>query len=60
MDVERYAEVSQTKYWSSLDLKLTDKIEIDNETRIEDQPSSVIVDFANKYLGGGALSYGLA
>ena len=39
---------------------LTDKIVIDNETRIEDQPGSLIVDFANKYIGGGALSFGLA
>ncbi len=58
MPVDKYNEMSDAKYWSNLDIELSDRIELDSVTKIEDQPGALNVNFANKYIGGGALTHG--
>eukprot|EP00004_Rigifila_ramosa_P009216 TRINITY_DN206_c1_g1_i1.p1 TRINITY_DN206_c1_g1~~TRINITY_DN206_c1_g1_i1.p1 ORF type:complete len:621 (+),score=116.01 TRINITY_DN206_c1_g1_i1:38-1864(+) len=55
----RRQSVGDTPAWGTLHKKLT-PIEISTEGRIEDERHSIQLDFANKYIGGGVLSYGCA
>ena len=36
------------------------KLYIDYQSKIEDHKTATVVDFANKYIGGGALNTGAA
>ena len=45
-------------FWEENTQKMVKEVEIDHVTKIEDQKLSTIVDFANKYIGGGVLKGG--
>lgn len=52
-----YELMMTTEYWQ----KRREPLEvpkIDDKSRMEDQSDSVVVDFANKFIGGGVLTYG--
>lgn len=57
---ENYKVNLSEHFWLTQDIPLSKKISIDHLNRIEDQPNSVIVNFANKYIGGGSLGRGSA
>ena len=46
-----------TLFWENNNMPLIDPI-IDNEKLIEDYPQDYMVDFANKYIGGGSFNHG--
>ena len=58
MPIEEYFVQSNADYWLQNTKPMSQKIVLDNTTRIEEQPNSTIVDFANKFIGGGALTHG--
>ena len=58
MPIEDYIEKSNTEYWLQNTKGMSQNLVIDNTTKIEEQPDSTIVDFANKFIGGGALTHG--
>ena len=58
MPIEEYFVQSNADYWLQNTKPMSQKLVLDNTTRIEEQPNSTIVDFANKFIGGGALTHG--
>ncbi len=45
-------------FWSNNETPLTKQFVVDHISRMEDHDGSIVVDFANKFIGGGALSRG--
>lgn len=45
-------------FWANNKMKMKHAI-INNDVKIEDHDDALIADFANKYIGGGALNTGL-
>lgn len=48
------------EYWSHCEERLSKTIVIEHEKTVEDTEDALIVDFANAFIGGGALRTGLA
>ena len=64
--IERYSldpnvyDSLDAEYWSSLEDKMSKRLTIEHEKPIEDCEDSVIIDFANSFIGGGTLNRGMA
>jgi poly(ADP-ribose) glycohydrolase len=56
--MEEYTKIYNKDFWYNLDKPLTKRMEVKHGITIEDTPDSTIVDFANKFIGGGSLDRG--
>ena len=59
MDPANYCSLDQ-EFWLTNETKLSKRIHIDHNSRMEDHEEINIVNFANSFIGGGSLRKGSA